>query len=479
MQSKFKGKHFRYSVYAAAMIVLAIVIALVLNAVVSRLSDRYNWSADLSDNKLYGLSEQTQTILNGLDRQVRIHVLTDETALATSNEYMAQLYQTLQAYGAYPHVEVDYVDLTLQPTFAKQYPDLTLSDNEVIVESEERVQLLELTQMLQTTTSLNESSYTTSTTISGSVAEQKLTNAVMFVTAQKLVTVSVLTGFSDRDPAGIKQLLTDNSFQVKQQSLITDEIDPEADIAVLYGLQRDISEPVLQKLDTWLDNDGQQGKTFLIFADESAPQLQTVDAFLREWGIEAGSGLAVEQENSKYYFYPYYPVAQFGESEYAERFAQRNNPIVMPFTKPVYSCATTGNYQVTPLLTFSDSASVLDADGAVTQTETAISAIQLSCHTNYGTQTNRSYLVYSGSWQAFSASILTDSTFLNAEYLLNLLNSLTNRENVVDIVTKDFSEPAHALTSQQVTTRIIVFAAVLPLCILCAGLLVFLRRRSG
>ena len=109
MQSKFKGKHFRYSVYAAAMIVLAIVIALVLNAVVSRLSDRYNWSADLSDNKLYGLSEQTQTILNGLDRQVRIHVLTDETALATSNEYMAQLYQTLQAYGAYPHVEVDYV----------------------------------------------------------------------------------------------------------------------------------------------------------------------------------------------------------------------------------------------------------------------------------------------------------------------------------------------------------------------------------
>lgn len=314
MQSKFKGKHFRYSVYAAAMIVLAIVIALVLNAVVSRLSDRYNWSADLSDNKLYGLSEQTQTILNGLDRQVRIHVLTDETALATSNEYMAQLYQTLQAYGAYPHVEVDYVDLTLQPTFAKQYPDLTLSDNEVIVESEERVQLLELTQMLQTTTSLNESSYTTSTTISGSVAEQKLTNAVMFVTAQKLVTVSVLTGFSDRDPAGIEQLLTDNSFQVKQQSLITDEIDPEADIAVLYGLQRDISEPVLQKLDTWLDNDGQQGKTFLIFADESAPQLQTVDAFLREWGIEAGSGLAVEQENSKYYFYPYYPVAQFGES---------------------------------------------------------------------------------------------------------------------------------------------------------------------
>lgn len=311
------------------------------------------------------------------------------------------------------------------------------------------------------------------------MAEQKLTNAVMFVTAQKLVTVSVLTGFSDRDPAGIEQLLTDNSFQVKQQSLITDEIDPEADIAVLYGLQRDISEPVLQKLDTWLDNDGQQGKTFLIFADESAPQLQTVDAFLREWGIEAGSGLAVEQENSKYYFYPYYPVAQFGESEYAERFAQRNNPIVMPFTKPVYSCATTGNYQVTPLLTFSDSASVLDADGAVTQTETAISAIQLSCHTNYGTQTNRSYLVYSGSWQAFSASILTDSTFLNAEYLLNLLNSLTNRENVVDIVTKDFSEPAHALTSQQVTTRIIVFAAVLPLCILCAGLLVFLRRRSG
>lgn len=479
MRINFKKKHFRNGVYSTVMIVLAVIIALVLNAVVSELSDRFSWSVDLSENKIYALSSQTQTILEGLDQQVEIHVLTDETALATSNEYMAQLYQTLQAYGAYPQVKVDYVDLTLQPTFVKKYPDLTLSANEVIVISENRVQVLELAQMLQTTTSINESTYTTNTSISSSTAEQKLTNAIMFVSTQNLVTVSILDGFSDRDSTGIEQLLTGNSFLVERQNLITDEIDPEASVAVLYGLQRDISEPILEKIDAWMDNDGKQGRILLIFADESSPQLQTVDVFLREWGIESGNGLTVERENSKYYFYPYYPIAQFGEPEYSEIFAQTNNPIVMPFARPVFSCQTSSNYQVTPLLSFSDTASVMDVDGTVTTPDEPISAIQLSCHTTYGTQISKSYLAYFGSWQAFSASILSDSTFLNAEYLLNLLNTLTERENVVDIVAKDFSEPTHALTSQQVLLRTIIFTAVLPLTILCAGLIVFLRRRSG
>lgn len=474
-----KKRNFRYGAFSAVMIVLAVIIVLVLNAVVSTLTDRFNLAADLSDSGLYALSEQTQEILGGLEQPVTIHVLTDESALATSNEYLAQLYQTLQEYGAYPKVSVDYIDLTLRPTFAKQFPELTLSENDVIVAGAERVQVLALNEMLQTTTSLNESTYTTRTSISSSAAEQKLTNAVMFVTAKDLVSISILDGFSDRDASGLERLLTDNSFLVNHQNLITDEIDPEASIAVLYGLQRDISEPVLGKLDKWLDNDGMQGKIVLIFADESASQLETVDAFLKEWGIEVGSGLTVERENSKYYFYPYYPVAQFGESDDSAAFAQTDNPVVMPFTRPLTTSQTTGNYTVTPLLTFSETASVMDTDGKLMTPDASISAMQLSCHTTYGTETRKSYLLMSGSWQAFSASVLTDNTFLNAEYLLRVLNTLTGRENVVDIVAKDFTEPTHALNSRQVLARIIIFAAVLPLIILGAGLAVFLRRRSG
>lgn len=65
----------------------------------------------------------------------------------------------------------------------------------------------------------------------------------------------------------------------------------------------------------------------------------------------------------------------------------------------------------------------------------------------------------------------------NAEYMINLINDLANREQSIVIQPKSLGGKALAITSSQVTKLGIVLCGVLPLSILVIGLVIWLRRR--
>lgn len=454
-----------------------IAVLLILNAIVGEVSDRKGLALDLTENRMYGLSEESAEFLRTLDREVEIHVLAEEESLAAGNTYLLQLYQTLENYDEYDFITVDYVNLTLHPTFVAQYSEYELEENDVIVSCGDRIRILNLYDMLQTETSLNYTSYSSATTIAASEAEQQLTNAVLSVSTDDLITVTVLTGYSDISAESFVNLLENNGFLIEQQSLITEEIDPQAEVAILYGLQSDLGEDILEKLDTWLNNGGKQGKNLLVFADANAGELPNMKLFLQEWGMTLGEGVAVETETGNYYYYPYYPVAEYQEEEYAGGLADSDNPLIMALTSPLGITDTPSGYQVTPLLSLADTAAVMDEEGNLTESEQEIYTMLLSTHTNYGTETNSSSVLLSGSCYAFSSTLLTDQTFSNAEYLLGIMNQLTGREAAIQIAAKDFSSARHSLNVEQIYSRAVIFAAVLPAAILIAGVAVWIIRR--
>lgn len=464
-------------VYAAAFTAAVVIILLVLNTIAGELSTRYGLSLDLTENHMYRLSEETTGYLDHLEKEVEIHVLADESSLAGKSSYLAQIYQTLENYKNSRHISLDYINLVLKPSFAGRYPDYELKENDVIVECEGRVRILHLSDMLKTETSIDYASYTTARSISASAAEQQLTNAIAFVSAANPVTVSVLTGYSDASAEALMQLLSNNGFLVKEQSLIVEEIDPEASAAVIYGLRSDISEEILSKLDVWLDHEGEQGKTLLIFADPNAPELPNVNAFLREWGMALKREAAVETETSNYYFYPYYPAARYGDEDFAGALPESDNPVIMAFTSPLKILDTRADYVVTPLLKLSESAKTMGTDGTIHLAKDTIYTMLLSTHTNYGEKTNASYVVLSGSTQAFSSALLSESAFSNGEYLLGVVNKLTGRGEGLKIAAKDFTAARHSLNQRQVLRRAAIFLGVLPFGILGAGIFVWLKRR--
>ena len=72
--------------------------------------------------------------------------------------------------------------------------------------------------------------------------------------------------------------------------------------------------------------------------------------------------------------------------------------------------------------------------------------------------------------------IIDNPALMNAEYLLNIFNTLSERENVIKVKSKSITGNSLNITRQQANTLGIVFIVVIPMLIL-GGAVVWLSRR--
>lgn len=74
--------------------------------------------------------------------------------------------------------------------------------------------------------------------------EEKMTNAIQSVISEEKAKIAVLTGYGETSPEDLINLLEANQFEVTSQSLLTEEIDPDAESAILFAPQNDRNRPV-------------------------------------------------------------------------------------------------------------------------------------------------------------------------------------------------------------------------------------------
>ena len=89
----------------------------------------------------------------------------------------------------------------------------------------------------------------------------------------------------------------------------------------------------------------------------------------------------------------------------------------------------------------------------------------------------RSSIVVSASVSMLDELCLQNSSLANSEYLLNLFNTLTEREETVAIAPKSLSGKTLGITTGQVTTLGMLLGGILPLAILLTGIGIWLYRR--
>lgn len=74
--------------------------------------------------------------------------------------------------------------------------------------------------------------------------------------------------------------------------------------------------------------------------------------------------------------------------------------------------------------------------------------------------------------------LLYSSSYNNAEYIINSVNKMCGKENGIIIAEKDLSVQTIDITSSQIKaiSRVVIF--VIPLIVVAAGIVVFIRRRN-
>lgn len=473
-----KSRRRRYGAAAIAVTVLAVAVVIMLNVLLTLLTERYPLSLDLTKNNIYELSEDTVAYLDGVDKEVKIHILSTEQSLSYSYDYLdlVQAAKTIEAYAKYSeYISVDYVDLASNPGFINAYPDSELRSYDVIVESGSTVLVTNLTDMFEYSYQYNED-YTGYEIAATSKVEQEVTNAIMYAFSGVKPKIGFLTGFGEGDSSDLQSLLSKNNYEAVAVNLLTEDIPKDISALVWFGAEKDPTDSALTKLDAYLESGG----SLLIFTDPFIEDQPNFDAFLSEWGLSIPEAFAFETDSSRIFNNSmYYPLVEYTDSSWSSGLEGKNSYTLFYAPRPVETLfGSEGDISTSILLSLSESSGRYPADVSedyqITDEDMVgnvpVAALAQSAETG-------GRLFVFGSTYSFQGEFLTTSAAANAEYITGIFAILSERENSAVIAPKDVSTQNNTMTTGFVMASSAVFVILIPLLLIGAGGAVYLKRR--
>lgn len=269
--------------YGSNTVVLALVFLGILG-MLNFLAGRYPQRWDLTANQRFSLSPQTVSVLQRLPAQVSVtgFFLADDEGRRLAAEDL------LKEYAARTEkLTFSFVDPDLQPAAAQAY-GIRQSGTLVFQLGDKRQHVL-------------------------SASESAFTSALLKLTSPER-TVYWLTGHGERDPSGqdrdgyglARLLLERENYKVELLSLATRRAVPDDAAAVLLVGPRSALLPEEQQaLQAYLEKGGK----LYVALDPGQAARESVNAVLKPWGVEVGSGFVVDADAS-FFADPRTPVIQ-------------------------------------------------------------------------------------------------------------------------------------------------------------------------
>lgn len=472
------------SLFWGLILVLLIGVFLV-NLLMSILDTRYTLSKDLTSQSIYQISSESREFAEKLKDPVTIYVLAKEDDFVGTSTYMSQVNRIIQEYDSYgSNITSEYVNYIADPTFAAKYPDTPMSHGDLLVVSGKKTKVVSVSDLFNYSYGSNGSQ-----SISSSKADQVLASAILNVTSNDQVVVTFLTGNGEYSMPSFEALLNNNNFKVETKNLITEDFNPDCRIAILVAPHSDLGDNVLKKLDQFLYNKGEYGRTLFYTADAEQNALPAIEGFLQEWGVQIGEGAVFETNSSRVFnYHPFYAVTDYVDEAYAGMLRDQSKPMLMPIARPLQILYENRNNNATSLLLqFGESAAVRPpgAPDDFSQKDAAqrgpIPALVQCSYTirdkSTGQVTKQSNLLISGSSGMLDDYSVENASLSNSEYLLNVFNTVSERTNVMKVQSKTITGNELNLSTSTANWLGLLFAFLIPLLILGAGVAVWLLRR--
>lgn len=486
LKAFMRSRKAKHGSMAVAIVAVVIVVTIVLNIICGLLVDRFpNLKLDLTANNAFELQDDTIEYMHNLENEVKLRILSTRTSFENNGTYFVQAATLLDKMEseADGKLKVTFEDVATDPNFANKYPDITWDgsvNNLMVVECGEQYKALTLEDCF----GYDESylSYYGSYSFTSTTIEQAVVTAILNVTTEDKVVVDMITGNGEQDYTAIKELLEKNAYQVNEVSLATAGLDDEAEIAFLFAPSVDLELSATEAISTWLDNGGKYGKTLVYVPCPDKAETPNIDELLADWGMQVNGGYVFET-NQQYLVSnssPYAFIVDYTDY-YMENLKNSNIPVL---TSDTHDIIITDENAAHSLLTTSTDAGVYpyDADENWNYKD-AMKGEALNIAAE-GTKTDGtekdSRLIVFGSYMMFTESAMSINSFNNSAYLLNLVNTVADKDDVgITIESKSLDSGELGVTDMVAGNIVlIVFAFVIPIGILATGIIVWLRRRN-
>ncbi len=477
------GKKRRMKIGALSLISAIVVIAAVIaiNYFVDYIADRFVLEIDMTAESEYEISDETAQLLGPLSEPITITVLCDETDYANDAD-LRRLPKIFQRYEQLSSgmVTVKYINAVTNPAVFNKYNDLgDLSTKDIIVESEKRYKSMEPHELLeyQTASSDSDTQYVT-----GLRAEQRLTSAILYVTANKVPKAAYITGHQETvNLEQMDNLLTSGNYEVTTLSLMQEnEIPADVDMIILSQPMGDYTEEEIEMIDTFL-NDG--GRMIVTYASNT-PSLPNLDAYFEEWGVAYESQMVYDTERC-YAGWNAYILPTLNTVEGLTDNLDNKSYAIIPGARPISTLWETDNWRGTQvLMSTSNSAYAKDLSDESTAYEQSEDDTAGPFHVGVLSYQNEmhnlsstySYVLFLNAGFV-SDSALSSMSFLNKDYFLSALNFMSDDAESVVIASKDLTSANLVVPGSAKTVLYYLLIFIIPGICLIGGVFVWARRR--
>lgn len=480
-QSTKNTRKFKYGGYAIAIVVLVIAAVIAVNIGVAQLTKALNLEFDLTRNNRYTISAVSRKVAKELKHDVTIYAMFSEEMKASYPEY-TKLFENFA--GETDHISIQYVDPTTNPQFANKFIGGTvtyISAGAVIVSRSDDSKFRVLDSY-----DFYEYSYDTTTYSSTPKAfkgEEAVANALLYVDSDVSPKVYWLTGHEEE---GVAQYAAVVSYLAKENYECAD-LDAtmlanleKGDVLVISAPKRDLTADELSQIGAFVEDGGR----LIYLSSDQDVTLPNFEELFELYGVTFHHDLVYESDANYWFSTPLLLVPEIASHETTSVVRENKLTVYFPYAQWLETSSIKSNIlSVTPLLTTSSSAyAKTNHESTVAEMEEGDAkgpfdvAVVVEKVDPYGETANDVRIaVFSSSYFATQLGAYGG----NIDLFLQTVRWMQNAEtNVVSIVGKSLSEDLLSIrTATQAYTACVVVVAVIPVLVLAAGIVVWLRRR--
>jgi ABC-2 type transport system permease protein len=471
-----KGRKLRFGGYATLLILAVLAVVVVINVLVGKIPGKL----DLTQNRLYSLSEETYTLLDQLKSDVSIITV----ARAGSEDPTIQ--EILAKYAARSrHIKLQTLDPDRNPGWARQYDPSGqgISPGSLVVVDGKKFKTIGLYDMYNYDTSNpNQQPQLTSLSV-----EQRVTSALLFVTADKNVTLGVLQGHGEQtlDTLGLGGAVGNENYAVKELSLLSEKTVPaDTDILLILAPKTDLAAQDVEKIHAWLDQGGRAVILMNIITRQAPmPNLQSL---LQSYGVQVQNVVVVEADQNRVAAQnPLYVIPTQEMHDILAPLRKNSYDIVMPAAQSVQTMELKKkSLKIDPLLTSSSkSYGIRDIPSAKSLARGPDSlpgpftlAVAITDAAPDPTSGKDAKLIVAGDIQ-FLGQAITSQVPGNGDFFMNSLGWLRGQKQTITVRPKSLMQMRLSLSQLQAMLYAGLVVILIPALVLGGGFAVWVRRR--
>ena len=228
-----KGRVFRSGLLSTAMLAAVLVLAVLLNLLVRAIPAKYT-EFDLSEAKMYTLSDSTKALVEGLEKDVHIYYLCETGSEDTI------ITKLLDHYAAESgHLSWEQKDPTLYPTFAAKYGAENVSTGSLIVTCGENSTVLDAADLYEYDYTDYYTTGSASVTFGG---EKQITSAIYKLTAAGQSHAYYTTNHGEQTLTdSLTDALDAQNIDAQPLDLLTSTIPEDCDLLIINAPTSDFT----------------------------------------------------------------------------------------------------------------------------------------------------------------------------------------------------------------------------------------------